>query len=285
MKIKKYLSAIIVTTVLVFGTQSCFQDLDNDPAFDYPEGFPDPTGEYNREKLNISFDGDVYDKSTYQFVNSGIGTFSFVDGVQGKAYKGDSDTTYVLVNSHPAISTIVAGEITKLGSFTVSFWMNSSRNTAATGLFSIANTKTFWSNLDIFLENTNSETQAFFKMHIYNERTGTRIEKWVEARVDDVFGKWVHMVFVYDAATSTVNIYRNGTKVIERVLADLGELQFKDVGPMVIGTLPFQAKPSLTSGASNQSWAGWYKGAFDQFHFYNEALSEGEIKGLYDNKN
>lgn len=284
MKFKKYLSAIITFTVLLFGVQSCFQDMEQDPPFDYPRGVPDPTGEYEAQKLYIPFDGDVYDKSSYQFVNSGVGVYSFVDGINGKAYKGDADTTYILINNHPAITQIVQNDIANLGSFTVAFWMNSSRNTSATGLFSIPNTKTFWSNLDILLENTSSETQAFFKMHIYNERTGTRVEKWVEARVDDVFGKWVHMAFVYDGTTSTISIYRNGDKVVNSVIQDLGELQFKDVGPMIIGTLPFQAKPSLTSGATNQTWAGWYKGAFDQFYFYSEALKENQVKELYDNK-
>ena len=285
MKIKKYISAIIVLTVLLFGAQSCFQDLENDPAFDYPQGFPDPTGEYKPEKLNLPFEGNVYDQSTYQFVNSGVGVYSFIDGVKGKAYKGDADTTYVLINNHPAISKIVESEITNLGSFTVSFWMKSSRNTAATGLFSITNTKTFWSNLDIFLENTGSETQAFFKVQIYNERTGSRVEKWVEARVDNVFGDWVHMAFVYDGTTSTMNIYKDGNSVFQSVITGLGELQFKDVGPMIIGTFPYQANPSLTSGATNQSWAGWYKGALDQFHFYSEPLSGDEVKELYNSKN
>ncbi len=285
MKLTKYFFAFTAAIAISLGMQSCFQDMEDDPAYDYPIGFPDPTGEYNRQKLDIPFDGDVYDQGTYQFLSSGVGTFSFPEGVKGKAYKGDADTTYILVQNHPAITKKIAGEITNLGSFTVAFWMNSPRNTKAIGMFSITNTKTFWSNLNILLENTSSESQAFFKVHLYNERTGTTVEKWVEARLDNTFGKWTHVAFVYNGSTSTLDIYKDGVKTITSVLTGLGELQFKDVGPIVIGTFPFQAKPSLTSGATNQGWAGWYNGSLDQLHFYSEPLSESEIVELYNDKN
>lgn len=48
-----------------------------------------------------------------------------------------------------------------IGDLTVAFWMRTTKNTSAQGLFSIPNSIKFWGNFDIFLENNNSETQAF----------------------------------------------------------------------------------------------------------------------------
>lgn len=53
--------------------------------------------------------------------------------------------------------------------------MRTTKNTSAQGLFSIL-TLINSGATDIFLENNNSETQAFFKVHIFNQ-TAKRMMK------------------------------------------------------------------------------------------------------------
>lgn len=283
MKIIKYIHAIAIGAIILVGTQSCFQDLGQDIPFNYPQGSPDPTGAYNPQKLVMPFENNVYDMGTYQFQNSVFGDYSFAEGINGKAFQGGGES-YILVNNHPAINYLLKDTIANLGSFTVSFWMNTSRNTGATGMFSISNKTRYWGNLDVFLENTSSETQALFHVHITNERTGTLKENTFKAPIDNVFKNWAHLVFVYNGKTSTFMAYHNGVLVKEEVLPDFGEIQFKNVGPIVIGALQFQTTPSLTTAAGKQSWATWFPGKLDQLLFYNKALSASEVKQLYDAK-
>ena len=164
--------------------------------------------------------------------------------------------------------------------------MKTTRNTSAYGVFSIPNTKTFWGNFDIYLENTSSETQAFFKMHLYNcTSVKDNDERWVEAKIDNVFGtEWVHMAFVYDGSNSTVTVYRNGESAFTKELPGYGKLKFKDLGTLAIGAFQFSTKPSLTEGAGAQSWASNFPGQLDQFRFYDRAISASDIKQLYSGK-
>ena len=259
--------------------QSCFQDM-NHPDFDYPDSSAPKV--YSPMKINLPFDDDIRDKGNYGFLVRNDGNSSFTEGVNGKAYQGAAKA-YVLATT-PAY---LKDTIPDLGSFTVAFWMKSKKNTSAEGLFSLSNTVAFWGNLDIMLENNNSDsdTEAFFKIHLLNEVSGTTSEQWVTAKVANVFGtNWVHMAFCYDEKTSTASIYKDGQKVHTQVLANYGKLKFKNAGAIVIGGFQFSTNPSLTTGATDQEWASTYKGQMDQFHFYNKAISETEIQRLVSEK-
>ncbi|MDO5607869.1 MAG: LamG domain-containing protein [Capnocytophaga sp.] len=276
----KRISRLTVCTMAVgtlFGLQSCFQDLDNDPAFDYPEQ-PAPA-EYSPRKLALTFEEEAKDQSNYKIQTQAVGNPTYVAGKVGKAYQG-SETAYILASPNPAAypgDISVRDTIANLGSFTIAFWMNTPQATKATGVFSISNTKTFWGNLDIFMEsNAASADQAFMKMHLYN---GTN-ERWVEARVEQAIGQWLHMAFRYDQTAETMTIFKNGTEVYTSVLTGFGAIKFNNMGEIAIGALQFQTSPSLTESASAQDWASNFTGMLDQFYFYNKALSDTEITAL-----
>lgn len=277
---KKY-TLLLAVCMSIFCLQSCFQDMDR-PAFDYPES----TGEVPDTPLKMYLpfdDDDIRDKGEYGFIVADNGNAKFVaEGISGTAYQGASNA-YALARVPSSLSDVIPN----IGSCTVAFWMKSVKNTSAYGIFSIPNTKTFWGNFDIYLENHNSETEAFFKMHLYNcTDVKDNEEKWVEAKVADVFGtEWVHMAFVYDGNTSTVSIYRNGEVAVTKELTGYGPLKFKDAGSsLAIGAFQFSTNPSLTEGATAQSWSSNYPGQFDQFRFYDEALTAAEVQQLYSNK-
>lgn len=277
---KKYIS-VLASCMSAFILQSCFQDMDH-PAFDYPESSSEQID--SPLKLYLPFDeGDIRDKGEYGFLVADNGNAKFVsDGISGMAYQGAADA-YVLAKTPSSLSE----EIPDLGSCTVAFWMKSTRNTSAQGIFSIPNSIQFWGNFDIYLENTGSETEAFFKVHFNNciSETDTK-EKTVDAKIENVFGnEWVHMAFVYDGSTSTLTIYRNGEVAFTRDMDGYGRLKFKDTGKsLAIGAFQFSTAPVLTSATTKPEWADNFHGQLDQFRLYGEVMSSAEIKSLYEEK-
>lgn len=272
---------LLLACMSVLSLQSCFQDMER-PGFDYPES----TGELPDTplKMYLPFDNeDIRDKGEYGFLVADNGNAKFVaEGVSGTAYQGASNA-YALARTPSSLTEVIPN----IGSCTVAFWMKSVKNTSAYGIFSIPNTKKFWGNFDIYLENYSSETEAFFKMHLYTcTEEKENIEKWVEAKVPDVFGtEWVHMAFVYDGNSSTMTVYRNGEAAVTKDLEGYGPLKFIDAGSsLAIGAFQFSTSPSLTEGAGAQSWASNFPGQFDQFRLYDEALTAAEIQQLYNDK-
>ena len=79
------------------------------------------------------------------------------DGIAGMAYQG-AENAYILAKT----PSILENNIPTIGDLTVAFWMRTTKNTSAQGLFSIPNSIKFWGNFDIFLENNNSETRGYF---------------------------------------------------------------------------------------------------------------------------
>ncbi len=276
---KKYINSLLALCLSAFTLQSCFQDMD-EPAFDYPAS--GAAKEYSPLKMLLPFENEVRDKSNYTFLMTANGDAKFAeDGINGKAYQGATNA-YLLAR----IPSYLSDSISNLKSCTVAFWMKAAKNTTGQGLFTIPNIVKFWGNFDIFLENHNSPTQAFFKMHILNQTSKEDDERWVEAKIDDVFGdEWVHLAFVYDGQTSTITIYRNGESAFTKELTGCGELKFKDVGTtLAIGAFQFTTTPSLTSGAEAQSWSANFPGELDQFRFYDRAMPASQIQQLYSSK-
>lgn len=250
---KKYIVSV-ASCLFALCMQSCFQDMDH-PAFDYPES----TGEVPTTplKMYLPFDEeDIRDKGEWGFLVADNGNAKFAeDGIAGMAYQGAEN-------------------------------VRTTKNTSAQGLFSIPNSIKFWGNFDIFLENNNSETQAFFKVHIFNQTAKENDERWVEAKIDDIFGsEWVHLAFVYDGNTSTITVYRNGEGVFTKELPDCGKLKFNNVGAsLAVGAFQFSTTPSLTSGAGAQTWAKNFPGQLDQFRLYDKVLTATEIQSIYSGK-
>ncbi|WP_454981152.1 LamG domain-containing protein [Capnocytophaga haemolytica] len=273
---------ILATTAALLALGGCFQKLDQDPDFDYPEQPAPPA--YNPRKLALTFENEAKDASNYKILTTQQGPITYTAGKIGKAYKG-GEKTYIIIQPTKAKypgDISVQDTIANLGSFTVAFWMKTEQVSKGTGIFSIVNKKKFWSNLDIFLDgNKPSETEGRFKMHLYNGKK----EKWVEKKIANTIGEWVHLAFRYDSKTEKITIHRNGEEVVsEAAPKDFGSLVFENLGEMVLGTFPFQAEPSLTSGAKAQTWAQSFPGELDQFYFYNKALSDEAIKALYNEK-
>ncbi len=182
------------------------------------------------------------------------------------------------------------------GSISIAFWMNGATGPVdggAQGLFGISNSKQFWGNLEIFLENYTDPTDpnaVFMKIHMFNATVAGGGEQWLQSddvKLKNVLGKWTHIALTYDGATSKISLYKDGvvTGVNGLVLngGNYGSLKFDNVNGLAIGSFAFQTSPSLTNHGP-EDWAKSFNGALDNFRIYKKSLSAAEVKDLFDNK-
>lgn len=268
--------------------QGCFQSMDDNPAFDYPEPY---VPEARELKFHLPFEGTLNDvDDNYRPIVTLIGDEEYGDGIKGKAFQG-AESRCMKVD----MIALPESEFINLGSFTAAFWMKSGPNVGNTSLFTIANRVWSQGNVDIWLENFNGvKGQARFKgyMRNYSETDGERTT-WIDVPgqtpegstlIDDVFDKWTHIAFRYNGETSEFSIFKDGEPaLLNRSLGDFGPLKFnkETVTSVVLGGFGFQAEASDVS----LSWAGTtYQGKFDEYRFYTAPLSDAQIKELYSKK-
>lgn len=228
------------------------------------------------------FNGNINDSSeiegsNLQGTNSGC---TFTKGIKGQALEVGAGN-YLVFNNPGSI-------IPNLNTFTITFWMNAPQNTKyGYGIFSIANSKNFWGNLDIYMDNGGSDTTSPFKVHLMNGNA-VHTDQFQAVTMHNPWNQWVQVAITYDSSTTAstnFNIYQNGVSIYSTLLKDTtnnyGPLKFNNATAMVIGTWQFQTNPSLTTGTGAQGWAGSFGGALDEFRIYDKALSAGEINSLF----
>ncbi len=210
------------------------------------------------------FNGSLVD-SISGTVGTGSGN-KYSAGLKGLAFQG-SDNAYATATPSNAIKTMT--------SYTVSLWVNTAQNAAATGLVSLGDAQNFWGNINIFFENGGTATLARFKTIF--EDNGTVYDNGIQD-VQNGFGKWTQYIITYDGAGSFKS-YVNGTLAATKTITG-GAIRFTNVGPIVFGTLHFMTNPSSTTGSTAQGWAGYLSGKLDEVRIYNKALTATEITAL-----
>jgi hypothetical protein len=215
---------------------------------------------------------------------------TYVDGVKGKAYKG-SLTGQV---EYPA-----AGRLATMASFTIAFWMNTGKHDGgAQSVFMLPRTSDFWGNMFMLIEGNNNpaDNSMLVKFNFAGQ--------WVQfdgggtnpPRIPDMYGKWKHMAFTYDSATSKFAAYVDGAALaLPAAITDrkkespagsgtfvpMGGLQFVDVSKFIIGGY----QQHLGSPwAAPDGWMLHYTGMLDQFRIYTKMLTATEINQLYTSK-
>lgn len=290
MKLKRYI-LFITTCIVLSGMTSCFQDLDQDPAFDYP---PEYVPEYSPLKVFLPFDNNDKNMSNYRYSMTSINE-NYADGYIGKTFQG-SDGAYIIATPPASLTDTIIN----LKSFTYSFWINSPRNEAVQGILSIAKKDHSRGYLELYFENNNNGNQAYIKGFLRTlAEDGAVKETWIDvgsvqpegsSRVENVWNKWTHLAFRYNGVTSTFSIFRDGEAVLlNRVLGGgtFGPLVFDPKfcdGKIILGA--FAAVAGQSTGKQD-AWVVNSKtmsGQYDQIRFYNQALSDNQIKALYTNK-
>lgn len=242
---------------------------------DYKKGDPPPIagGYVNSREVGSSnlvaywaFNGSLID-SVSGIAGTNAGT-SFSVGIKDQALQG-ADKAYALAAPGDAIKSMTM--------YTVSFWVNTSQNTGATGIVSLGDTQDFWGNINVFFENGGTSTKARIKAIF--EDSGSVNDNGIQD-VENGFNNWVQYSITYDGA-GTFKSYVNGSLAATKIIAGGGPIRLINVGPIVFGTLHFMTNPSSTSGSTSQDWAGYLTGKLDEVRIYNKALTELEVSALF----
>lgn len=239
--------------------------------------------------VKCSFENSISDEKNG--ISGGTGTnVSYQNGVKGKAYQGSSSSFIAYDN----VSTSLSG----LKSITVSTWIKTDPHTGgAQSLFMLPKTTDFWGNIFTLIEGTGPATTMLIKNHLQKDVTPSIAwsGQWLVhdgANVlSNMFGGWKHLVWTYDAASSTYSMYVDGTKLslpdsmTKRYTNDptaggvgYGDLASSNVSKFVIGG--FQQHLGAPWG-NPDGWMLNYTGLMDEFRIYDVALSDNDVKSLF----
>jgi hypothetical protein len=203
---------------------------------------------------------------------------SLVNGFKGQAVNFNATS--------PSWFTYEAGEeITGLESFTISFWVNpkfvdtddNNGIDGIIGLVGLSNPERFWGNIEWFIENNSNPDGAIVKVILtHNNSQETDI---VVSKYKGLFDNWSNHALTYDAATSTLSYYINGSPLATKTTPWTGPIAFVNSGPMVFGTVQFQTTPSLANHGT-EPWASYLTGTIDEVRIYNKALTQEQVNAL-----
>jgi hypothetical protein len=227
------------------------------------------------------------------------GAVTYVTGVRGQAYQGDTTGTYI---SCAANSSLAA-----LTSYSLSVWIKTppaakkpgQNNFAlrAQGIFFMSSTP-FAGELIVEDDNNNANQRATDSANIhagFGQPTSSPYQYFPETiwGQDTATSGWEHLVMAYDGPSSTYQAYWNGNPVTittswgtgtSSVLYDnsptgnpIGNLNFASPNTpnaIAIGAWPVQGLFGLNNTNS-------FAGNIDEIRIFNRALTPQEVSGLY----
>lgn len=283
--------ATLFTTVALVSCNKESIDEDNAPIPYAPIGGYASSDEISPSNLLVkcSFEDNITDSKNG--ISGGNGTdVTYQTGVKGKAYQGSSSAFIAYDN--------VSNDVKNLSSITVSGWIKTNPHTGgAQCLFMLPKTTDFWGNIFTLIEGTGPNTTMLVKNHIQKDVTPSIpwSGQWIvhdgSNVLNNMFGVWKHMVWSYNATTSTYSMYIDGQKLTlpesmsKRYTNDpasggvpYGNLASSDVSKFVIGG--YQQHLGSPWSAPD-GWMLHYTGLLDEFRIYNTALADNDVRALY----
>lgn len=254
----KKIHILCLFTAILFIAGACFQDLGQDPPFNYPDGLDGPDNLGPRgEVFYLPFETDAFVESISEAEAAKTGSPATVAGKVGQAYKGAADT-YLSFNLADFATPVTDGK-----QFSASFWYKRGAGERA-GIISCGiATDNQKIGFVLFREGTTN-----FQLLAGNGTAGT----WggpvaiTEATTTD----WVHFAFTIDE--TAMKLYCNGVLKKETAFA---------------GPIGWTGCPAISIGSGEPTFGGWnHKGEdaqIDELRFYNKTLSEADINQLYAN--
>ena len=289
---KKILSRLMAFAAAVLLISSC-QDLNHPELGDYPKD-TNPVG--GPLKFYVAFDGttsdplmNAVDSIKANFASSN--TTTSIDGIHGKAIQGAAGkfVTYAKPNDF----------VTKASSFTISFWEKhdgQTKNNAMTNgpeyPFSFVTPSGYiWSSSNMFLlfegNNTGCAVKLFIASGLSTDGNSSTADTWLTweggASVPGLLDNaWHHCAFVYDATTSGLTFYKDGTSLGTKTWGSHGPVGLVD---SKVNSVRIGAGPQGNADDTSDDWlrSSW-KGGLDQFRMYGTALTAAEITTLYTKK-
>jgi hypothetical protein len=286
MKTRNLLYILIILPVVFVFISSC-QKMKRPELGDYPKDTPatpstslrfylpfDSTSDQDKQ-INLRFKDSISGYPSF-FPPSSI---SYTSGVKGTAYQGSYDGFIHYYN---------ANDFGQAKSFTIAFWLKATLaqkdHNNADGILALSSTANFWSNAVIFADHESSNSDSMqLKFHFANGSG----DNWDFAgytgnlRWPHMYdGQWHHVAFVYDDASKTATLYRDGVqfdKKTNETIAFDGK-----ASELVVGG--FQEAVNIVDTYGNNSWMSGWPGALDNIRLYNTALSASDVQALYTNK-
>ncbi len=254
-----FLSIIISGVILT----SCFQDLDQDLPFDYPEQpTPPPIGE-DGQMFYMSFDEDLQDFQSLMEATV-VGSPTFVEGKSGLAYSGAANSyiTFDIANLAEPLSE----------EMTFAFWYKVNNNPDRAGIIVIGpphegqpanaqNNRT--SGIRIFREGGQIQT---IKANIGNGETDIWLDGGANAQIDSQEADWIHVALVMTSSKAT--LYMDGAEVSTANFSGIS-WQGTDIISIGSGAPRFNEWGHLSDNS-----------LIDEVRFYNKALPASEIERL-----
>ncbi len=198
-----------------------------------------------------SFDnGDARDDSGNGNNGTAYGGVTYVDGVSGKAASFDGKTSYVtIINNLPK-------------TFSISFWINTN-NQSRMGKYAYEGDGLIWSDIG---GRANDFTIAYLNNTI-SFFCGASNEKNMIFNKSITKNNWEHIVIKKDSNNSKISILINNMK---------NEVDYNDSSVLNAN--------SIISFGANILDKRFFNGFIDEVKIYNRALSDTEIKELYEMK-
>ena len=224
------------------------------------------------KQINIRFKDSISGNPSF-FPNPAI---TYISGVHGTAYQGTNDAYLSYLTPNDFVSTAE--------SFTVAFWEK--RNGVPAGnaafLFNMPSSNGNWANTTMFLLfdwNPPSNDSATLKFYVVDKNLNDAWLTWEgNNRIKGIQdNNWHHLAFVYDATTSKLTLYVDGSP-------NTHVPQWGTHGPV---NMDGSKVTGMNLGGRNVKDLGWgqdWDGGLDQFRLYNKALSAAEVQSLYTSK-
>lgn len=264
MRIRKHIHAILAATVILFTAQSCFQDLDQDPAFNYPEEPPKPPVSEDGQIFFMAFEDNYTDAQSTSNATK-VGNPTFTEGRVGKAYAGATDS-YLTFRVSDLVST--------LGSdLTVGFWYKINGTPDRAGIIVIGP-----ETVGAAPEAQNNRNSGF---RIFREAAGTlqRIKAnvgngtadgWLDggtaANVDPTASVWKYITLTI--TNGTANLYIDGEVVATNALTAISWAGC-DIISIGSGVPRFTEWGHLSDNS-----------LIDELRIYNKTLTATEIRDI-----
>lgn len=215
--------------------------------------------------------------------NKKSGAATFALGRRGNAYKGSTSAAYLEYN------VATANIFKSMSEYTYALWIKCPAPTGgAASAFALNGGDANMGNLNFIVESQSNADSLALKPYLYNSTTVWKGQDFWQFNRAFLSDKWVHIVSSYNKTTSTMSIYANGVLIksgiryadgeVNGVQPKLGALTFgTDMTKFIIG-----AWPKLAAGTATDSWMIYYPGMIDELRIYNKALTDTEVKALYD---
>ncbi len=242
---------VFIVTMMMFALQSCFQDMGQNPPFDFPEQpVPPPIGA-DGQMFYMDFDDDYVD---FQSLNeaTAIGSPGFAVGLKGSAYAGAQNSYLTFV------------------------WYKVNATPDRAGLLVIApktegapadqqNNRT--SGFRLFRENAGGMQRI--KANVGNGEFDAWVDGAEAADIDPTKDTWHFIALVFTADKAI--LYIDGEEVKSSDVA----ISWKGCDIMSIGS----GSPRFNEWGHKSD-----NSLIDELRIYNKALSEGDIKAKFQGK-